>query len=420
MFLLLNLISISAMMVLSFAAIYVITYSDIQRDIDQELRRAANAVPPGGIADRPPPNADPWPPPPETVPPPEGGSPYDRSVSFVVVADGTGMMQEAYSIFDMDDTFYGDAVGLALATNGDTGRIRLDGSRWAFVSRPTADGSRITFLDVTSQQAILTQLIYTFLGVAAVMLVLIFLISKYFADRAIAPIRESFEKQKRFVADASHELRTPLAVITSNVDVLLSSSAEPTDDQKKWLGHIRYESELMAKLTNDLLYLAHLDHSDETDNHVPVDLSGVVENTALSMDAAFYEEGLALSHSIEPSLMCLGNPERLARVVAILLDNALKYSFSNGRVLVNVARQNHLVALSVANPGSGIDPEHIGHIFDRFYRADAARSRTSGSYGLGLAIAKAIVDQHNGRIYVESGTDGLTTLFVELPVAKGE
>ncbi|MBT3273050.1 MAG: HAMP domain-containing histidine kinase [Spirochaetales bacterium] len=176
----------------------------------------------------------------------------------------------------------------------------------------------------------------------------------------------------------------------------------------------------MAKLTNDLLYLTHMDHSDETDEHAPVDVSGIVENTMLSMEAVFFEEGLTLSHSIEPNLMCLGNPERLARVVVILLDNALKYSSSKGHVVVNVARRNQIIEFMVANAGPGIDQEHISRIFDRFYRTDAARSRKSGSYGLGLAIAKEIIDHHKGRIFVTSGDSGLTTFFVELPLTVDE
>lgn len=419
MFLLLNLVSISAMMILSFASIYAITYTDIQGDIGMELRRASDAYrKPGDIATRPPSDAERRPPSPDTAPPRKERIPNDLSVSFVVIVDETGTVKKAYSIFDIDDTFFEDAVRLAHAKNNDRGSIKLDGSHWAFITFPGADGLRMTFLDVTSQQAILTQLVYTFLGAAAVMLVFIFFLSKYFAERAIAPIAESFEKQKRFIADASHELRTPLAVIASNVDVLLSGSVVPAEEQKKWLGHIKYESELMAKLTNDLLYLTLMDHSEETDEYTPVDMSGVVENTVLSMEAVFYEEGLALSHSVEPHLMCLGNPERLARVVMILLENALKYSSSEGHVLVNTTRRNQMIVLSVENTGPGIDSEHIERIFDRFYRTDAARSRRSGSYGLGLAIAKEIIDQHKGRIYVTSAESDRTTFFVELPVAS--
>jgi len=206
-----------------------LTYADIQREIDRELRRISqldrrpNAAP-GQSRSR----SDPRPPPPGAEEPP------DHSVSFFVATDDQGNVTTASSVFEMDEESYESAAQAALSRKRETGDFKLDGGHWAFRLNPTSNGYRIAFLDVSAQQAILARMIYTFLIVAAAMLIVMFLVSKFFADRAIVPIRAAFDKQKLFAADASHELRTPLAAIGSSVDVLLSNTEDPIKNHVKW------------------------------------------------------------------------------------------------------------------------------------------------------------------------------------------
>jgi signal transduction histidine kinase len=247
-------------------------------------------------------------------------------------------------------------------------------------------------------------------------LIVIFFISRFFANKSIIPIKEAFDKQKQFIADASHELKTPLAVINTNVDVLLSNGEDAINTQSKWLHYIKSEVERMTKLTNDLLYLTQVNYSDIKMIYSDFNMSDTVESIILTMEAVIYENDILLDYSIEPNLTIYGNSEQIKQVVMILLDNALKYTDPNGNINLNLKREYSNIVLSLTNTGEGIPEEHLDKIFDRFYRIDKSRSRNSGGYGLGLAIAKTIVEQHGGKISVKSILNGSTTFKVELPI----
>ncbi|MFZ5967243.1 MAG: sensor histidine kinase [Bacillota bacterium] len=403
-FLILNLVIISVMMLMSFTAIYLITYNNVRMDIDQELRRVSEFKrKPNENPNQHPPDFD------DLQPPPE------RSVSFTLITDNEWNTLTTFSVFDLEDTFYETAKNTALATNATTGKFKLDDTYWTFLITSHFDGYRMVFLDITPRQAILTNLIYTFLVVALIMLIVIFFISRFFANRSIEPIKEAFDKQKQFIADASHELKTPLAVINTNVDVLLSNEEEQIHSLSKWLYYIKSEVERMTKLTNDLLYLTQMDYSDIKMIFADFNLSEIVENVILTMEAVFFENNISLKYDIEPGLITHGNSEQIQQVMMILLDNTVKYTNSSGIVDVSLKKYQHHIHLSVANTGQGIAEEHLSKIFDRFYRTDKSRARQSGGYGLGLAIAKAIVEQHGGKISVQSILNESTTFHIKLP-----
>ncbi|WHH57873.1 HAMP domain-containing sensor histidine kinase [Petroclostridium sp. X23] len=413
-FLILNLVIISVMMIMAFSSIYLITYNDVRKDIDMELHKISDFYhksnkslkeprddfdkngPPSDFDDLQPPR--------------------ERSVAFTLITDSQWNITTISSIFDMNDEFYQTAKKAMLSKGMNSGNLKLDGNDWAFMITPHFDGYRIVFLDITSQQSILTNLIYTFLVVAAVMLIIIFFISRFFANRSIQPIKEAFDRQKQFVADASHELKTPLSVINTNVDVLLSNGEENINSQSKWLHYIKSEAERMTKLTNDLLYLTQLDYSDIKMIFADFNLSEIVENVILTMEAIIFESNISLDYEIQPNLMTHGNSEQIKQVVMILLDNAIKYTNHKGLINISLKKHFNAIVLSVTNTGEGISEEHIDRIFDRFYRTDKSRARKSGRYGLGLAIAKTIVEQHGGKITAKSVLNQSTTFSVELPI----
>lgn len=254
--------------------------------------------------------------------------------------------------------------------------------------------------------------------VSLAMLVLIYFISRFFANRSIRPVREAFEKQKQFIADASHELKTPLAVIQTHADVLLSSSEDTIASQAKWLHRIKSETDRMKTLTGDLLYLTEMDDAHNVPVKFSFNMSEAVFSVILTMEAVLFEKNIAFQYDVEPDLHVLGNVEQIKQVVMILLDNGIKYTNPNGEINVNFKKKHHDVVLTVANTGPGIAPEHLEHIFDRFYRADPSRSRKLGGYGLGLAIAKSIVEQHVGRITTKSVPGEWTTFQVQLPISR--
>jgi two-component system sensor histidine kinase CiaH len=412
-FLLLNLITISLMMLMAFASIYVITYNNIRSDRDMELHRLAD-LPPKPLDARNPlkdgQNKNQAPPHPMDIQPQQ-----ERSVSFTLITDNSWNLLGAYSVIHGEKEFFEAAKTAALAQKNFKGSLKLEGNHWAFLILPQSNGYRMVFLDITPQQAILNNLIYTFLTVALVMLIVIYFISRFFANKSIQPIKEAFDKQKQFIADASHELKTPLAVINTNVDVLLSGADGSLGNHSKWLHYIKSEAERMNKLTNDLLYLTQMDYSDIKMISASFDLSEAVESVLLTMEAVIFERGIQLQYELEPGLMGYGSCEQIKQVVMILLDNAVKYTDPKGSIQVSLKGHYNNLLLHVTNTGEGIPEEHLTSIFDRFYRTDKSRTRQRGGYGLGLAIAKAIVEQHNGKIWVKSIPHEHTSFIVELP-----
>lgn len=446
-FLILNMVIISCMMLVAFTAIYTITYQNVRNDTDMELHRVADfyhkpggggpgnnhkdggnpglggdggpaqtggsangGLTDGGLTNGGLTNGS-------SV---NGGSAPERSVSFSLQTDADWIITATNSRFDMDADFYALAAKRAASAKSDIGRFTLDGNRWAYLTMNNGTGHDIVYLDVTAQQTILRNLVYTFLAVGLAMLIVIYFTSRYFANRSIAPVKDAFDKQKRFIADASHELKTPLAVITTNADVLLANGDDPIREQAKWLHHIKSETERMKTLTGDLLYLTEMDDARERMTYVPFDASEAVESVILTMEAVIFEKRLSLDYELEPGLTVRGSNEQIKQVVMILLDNAIKYANEGGAITVQLIRRHHDVQLSVTNTGEGIATEHLAHIFDRFYRVDASRSRKKGGYGLGLAIAKSIVEQHKGRIGAKSMPRQETTFSVQLPLLAGK
>lgn len=411
-FLILNLVSISVMMLIAFSTIYFITYSNIQKDINLELHRMPDFN--HRIDDNVKNSKQDLNNTPMAKENAAGEVPPNRSLSFTLTIDSNGNITNTPSFFNMTEAFYKEIKDMALSKSSNTGRFKYDNSQWAFNIRSAADGRSITFLDITDRQAILTRLIYTFIAVAMAMLIVIYFISRYFANRSIKPIKEAFDRQKQFIGDASHELKTPLSVINTNVDVLLANKEESIESQSKWLNYIKSEVERMSKLTNDLLYLTQMDYSETKMIFSNFNISDAVENVILTMEAVSFENNITLDSSIEPDIMVNGNSEQIKQVVMILLDNALKYTDEGGKVSVKLKRTGSNISLTVSNTGQGIPQEHVDKIFDRFYRIDKSRSRKSGGYGLGLAIAKAIVEEHGGRISVKSIQNESTTFTIEL------
>jgi signal transduction histidine kinase len=170
----------------------------------------------------------------------------------------------------------------------------------------------------------------------------------------------------------------------------------------------------MKKLTNDLLYLTEMDDTATQVMHIPFNLSEAIESVILTMEAVIYEKNLSLDYDIEPDLTVNGSSEQMNQVVMILLDNAVKYVNPQGSIGLSLKKKQGHILLTVSNTGPGIPADHLDKIFDRFYRADPARSRQTGSYGLGLAIAKSIVERHRGKIYAKSVPNGKTTFYVQL------
>ncbi len=230
-------------------------------------------------------------------------------------------------------------------------------------------------------------------------LIVVFL-SYFFARYTLRPIRKSLEVQRRFAADASHELRTPLTVMKTELEVALrDASLKPKEMQSVFRSTLE-EVEHMSQLTEQLLFLSRIDapsHAVLTS----VNLSILTERIASKMKKIADEKGLKLTSSIEPNVHIWGHMHDLERMLYNLIQNAVAYT-KNGSIQVLLKRSGADVLLSIHDTGVGISAEHLPHIFDRFYKVDAARDTQKGGAGLGLAITKEIVERHGGHIAVRS------------------
>ena len=234
-------------------------------------------------------------------------------------------------------------------------------------------------------------------------------------DGMLARLDESFGRERRFVADASHELRTPLAGMQAILSVMREERRTP-EDYEHALADLSDETNRMRTLVDDLLQLARGDAPD-TKLAEKVQLSTLLESLCDSLGATADQRRLALACDCAPGLTVMGDTDSLLRLFINILDNALKYT-RRGRITVQAGRAEGFVRVRVSDTGPGIAPEHLAHIFDRFYRVDPSRS-TAGS-GLGLAIALQIARVHGGDIRVESALGSGSTFTVELPLSPDE
>lgn len=239
----------------------------------------------------------------------------------------------------------------------------------------------------------------------------------WLAGLALRPIRDSLERQRRFVSDASHELRTPLAVLRANGEVLQRHPDETLAANMDQVDAITAEAEAMTRLVEDLLTLARADEGAANLAREAVPLGAVLEELGRDMEAVASAKQIRLTVDSEP-LEVIGDRGRLRQLAAILLDNALKYTPEGGEVTVRCAAHGKTAELSVSDTGPGIPPAEQARIFDRFVRADTARTRAAGGTGLGLAIAKWIAEAHGGRISVESTPGSGSRFIVRLPLAS--
>lgn len=265
----------------------------------------------------------------------------------------------------------------------------------------------VTFIDNTVvNKSAMTLLRYTLIfgGVA---LLLFFCLSVFLARKIVAPLEESYQKQKQFISDAGHELKTPVAVVSANAELLTRQIGA-----NQWLSNIQYENARIGVLVGQLLDLA------RTENVKPqmeaVDFSRLVAGEVLPFESVAFEKGRILKSNIAGSIEVEGNAAQLRQLVAILLDNAICHSKDQDVVRLRLSKKHGLVYLSVINEGNEI-PTHLREqIFERFYRMDTARNGEDQHYGLGLAIAKAIALSHKGNIQVLC-YDGFVEFQLQIP-----
>lgn len=257
-------------------------------------------------------------------------------------------------------------------------------------------GKMIVFTERGATVELLRDLVYNSIIIAGISCVVLLLISILLARWAVLPVKDAFEKQRQFISDASHELKTPLTVIVTNADVLQHEIGENTE-----ITHIREHSNRMSELIHDMLSLARSEEDTQRVLFVEFDLSSAVRNAVLGFESAAFEANKTMTYEIQEGIRYTGNEQQIRQLVSIFVDNAIKHSNAGGDIQVQLKRDGSKIRISFYNTGVGVRDSEKEKIFERFYRSDASRSRETGSYGLGLAIAKSIVRQHGGKISVD-------------------
>lgn len=241
----------------------------------------------------------------------------------------------------------------------------------------------------------------------------------FLAGRALVPIEAAFQQQQEFIADASHELRTPLTILHSATDLLDQHRAETLEHNGELFDDIREEILRLERLSGDLLMLARSDLGELGLAVAPLDLLDSAQEAVQRVQPIAGEHGVSVTvDRATGPLVVEADPDRLQQVLLILLDNAIKHTPSGGEVSVSAHRQGAEALLDVSDTGEGIPPDRLEHVFNRFFRVDASRSRAQGGAGLGLSIARSLVEAHGGEMSLSSTLGVGTRVTVRLPLIE--
>ena len=310
---------------------------------------------------------------------------------FAVMADKNGKFKATLNNDDLSDETAQSYISAIMEKDVDTAML----NSFQFFRTSKKNGTLIVFTDKSGELDVLKQLKKITIIIGIISTIILAAAAYFLSKKSIEPIKIAFDRQKQFVSDASHELKTPLTVISTNADVLEGEIGE-----NKWLSYIKSQTERMSVLVNDLLSLTRLENNSSKFMVAEFDLSKAIENTALPFECQAFEQNKKFIIDVDKGIKITGSEQHLKQMAAIFIDNALKYSNDGGTVKVMLKRQGDKKIFSVYNTGQGVKDEDKNKIFERFYRSDESRNRSTGGYGLGLAIAKSIIDKHKFKINV--------------------
>ncbi|MBP2033862.1 signal transduction histidine kinase [Clostridium algifaecis] len=377
-----NLILTSLVLVTIFSGIYILMRGSLDHSAYMRMMKTAEI---------------------ENIPPsePPGKNP-NPSDNFIVKIDQSNKIYEISTNSRLSKNQAETAVQNVLKSNKKRGNISYDNFTFRYIKEPKSYGSIIVLQDKSFDNRVLNSLIGISAIICLVSLILVFIISLFLANLSLKPIIKAWEKQKAFVADASHELRTPLSVITTNLDLVLDNGEETIESQGKWLGNIKLETKRMTKLIEDLLFIARSDAHKTSLLSSKFDLSSSIMKSIIPFEAIAVQHGIELKSDVLPDVNFLGNEGRINQLIVILIDNAIKHTPEGGIIEVKMAIIKNKIQISVSDTGEGIEEEYLDKIFERFYKVDKSRAKKDGHFGLGLSIAKTIVEEHKGNISVSS------------------
>ena len=336
-----------------------------------------------------------------------GERPY-QSRYFSVLLSGDGEIAEVdlRNVVTVDEK-----TALSMATDAaNASRRRGFSNDYRYLGVPTDDGMRWIFLNReveldTARDFLLTSCLISLAGFATVFLLLLLI-----SGRVVQPIAQSYEKQKQFITDAGHELKTPIAIIRANTEAM-----EMISGQNKWSRNISAQVTRLSELTRNLLTLARAEEVPQAGSLSELDFSALTQQTAQTFQEPMALRGITLDAEIEPDLRLRGSRDQLSTLLSILFDNAVKYAAEGSTVTLRLTRADKMLRLRMENDCETLPDCPPERLFDRFYRADSARTQKSGGFGIGLSAAQVITLRHRGRLEAEYPADRRIAFTVFLP-----
>ena len=299
-----------------------------------------------------------------------------------------------------------DTISQIINTGAERGYV----DHYRFGVFPNEDGGNTIivldcFLQLQSANNMLRITIAIFLACVLIVFVLLLFLSK----RAIRPFVDNLERQRQFITDASHELKTPLAILSADIGLL-----EDTHGEDKWLESAKSQIVRLDRLIKNLVELARTEETIQEDAVEVFSVSEIAQANTDAFQPLAEADGKSLIAEIADGINTKGIQNNFFRLFSILLDNAVKYCDTAGIIRLSVSMRGRNICIAVSNPCAGVDTAQLPRYFDRFYRADSSRARSTGGYGIGLSTARAIVTRHKGRIF-NHYADGIITFTAVIP-----
>ena len=276
----------------------------------------------------------------------------------------------------------------------------------------------IIFYDCGRSLSNVRSFLFTSIAISVICLLMVYILIAISSKAVIKPAADAYEKQRQFITDAGHELKTPLAIINADADVLeMELGGDGEESSNEWLSDIRKQTARLTELTGNLIYLAKTEEgTKEAFTFVDFPVSDVIAQEVDSFKGPAQAAGKTIDTKIDDNLSMNGDQKAIRQLVDIFLDNAVKYSPEGGTITVKLKKSGKYIGLSVTNSTKNpVTKENIKHIFDRFYRADESRNSETGGYGIGLSIAKSIVEVHKGKISANVPESGKLTMSAVMP-----
>lgn len=332
-------------------------------------------------------------------------TPFQTRYFSVVIADGA---VESYSLDNIAAIDEEDAETYAL-------QIIDEGSGSGFIDiyryrvADCDDGTRIIFVDCRQEiESFRNTLVYS-VGVSLLGFLAVFLLVLFWSKKIFKPVAESYEKQKRFITDASHEIKTPLTIIDANTEVI-----EMVNGESEWTQNTRDQVKRLTALTNQMVALSRLDENPEPREKAEFDLSDVAYEVIDHFSSLSEVRGKKISADIDDGIKYTGDENSIRQLISILVDNAMKYAVESADIDISLKRDGRKVKLVLRNLTEGMSEGTQDILFERFYRPDSSRNSETGGSGIGLSLARSIVESHKGKISARCDKEGYITFQVIL------